>query len=199
LQSSDHRREGDATKEIISREQFGSESKGQSRESTTSGLGANPTNRAGAAVSNLSDAAQYATEKAKQSAFDAAGTVTHQVKGLLDGQVASGADMIGHLAKSTRRAADELDRDAPQLAGLVRGAADQIDGLAGNMRDQTVDELLRTASDFTRRKPALVFGLASLAGFFVFRVLKSAASGASTSSHPYSDSQQGRSSTFHGA
>lgn len=182
----------------MSNEQFGSESKGRSRE-TTSGLAANISNRAGAAVSSLSDAAQYATEKAKQSAFDAAGTVTHQVKGLLDGQVASGAETIGHLGKSTRRAADELDRDAPQLAGLVRGLADQIEGFGENLRDQTVDQLVRTASDFTRRKPALVFGLASLAGFFAFRVLKSAPSGASTQGHPYRDSQQGRPSTFHGA
>jgi hypothetical protein len=183
----------------MSNEQFGGETKAQSRESTTSGLAADISNRAGAAASSLSDAAQYATEKAKQSALDVAGTATHQVKGLLDGQVASGAEMIGHLAKSTRRAAEELDHDAPQLAGLVRGVAVQIDGLAGNMRDQTVDELLRTASDFTRRKPALVFGLASLAGFFVFRVLKSAPSGAPTSSLPHSESQQGRPSTFHGA
>ena len=53
------------------------------------------------------------------------------MKGLLDGQVASGAETIGHLAKSTRRAADELNRDAPQLAGLVRGLAEQIEGFGG--------------------------------------------------------------------
>jgi ABC-type transporter Mla subunit MlaD len=181
--------------EIMSNQQFGGESRAQSRESATSGPGADISNRTGAAVSSLSDAALYATDKAKQSAFDVAGTVTHQVKGLLDGQVANGAQMIGHLAKSTRRAADELDHDAPQLAGLVRGVAVQIDGVAGHMRDQTVDQLLRTASDFTRRKPALVFGLASLAGFFVLRVLKSAPAGASTSRH----SDQGTESTFYGA
>ena len=147
---------------------------------------------------SLSEAAQQATEKAKQSALDVAGTVTNQVKGLLDGQVASGAEMIGHLAKSTRRAADELDRDAPQLAGLVRGVAVQIDSLADTMRDQTADELLRTASDFTRRKPALVFGLASLAGFFVLRVLKSAPSGASASTDPYPGAHHGGPSTFDG-
>ena len=166
--------------------------------SSTSGLGADISDRAAAAASSLSEAAQQATEKAKQSAFDVAGTVTNQVKGLLDGQVASGAEMIGHLAKSTRRAADELDRDAPQLAGLVRGVAVQIDSLADTMRDQTADELLRTASDFTRRKPALVFGLASLAGFFVLRVLKSAPSGASASTDSYPGGHHGGPSTFHG-
>ena len=183
----------------MSNEQIGSESEGRSRESNISGLGAEISNKASAAISTLSDAAQYATEKAKESAFDAAGAVTHRVKGLLDGQVASGAETIGHLAKSTRRAADELNRDAPQLAGLVRGLAEQIEGFGENMRDQTVDQLVRTASDFTRRKPALVFGLASLAGFFAFRVLKSAPFGASMSEHPYRDTQQDRPSTFHGA
>jgi hypothetical protein len=41
------------------------------------------------------------------------------------------------------------------------------------MRGKSAEELMRTASDFTRRQPALVFGLASLAGFVLLRVLKS--------------------------
>jgi hypothetical protein len=159
---------------MMTNEQFGSESQGRSRERT--GIGSDLSTRAGAAVSGLSEIAQDATEKIKQSASDAAGSVTSQVKGLLNGQVAGGAEMIGLLAESTRRSTGDLDREAPLLAGLVRGVADQIDGLAGNMRGQTVDELVRTASEFTRRKPALVFGLASLAGFLAFRVLKSAPS-----------------------
>jgi hypothetical protein len=160
--------------DMMTNEQFGSESQGRSRERT--GIGSDLSTRAGAAVSGLSEIAQDATEKIKQSASDAAGSVTSQVKGLLNGQVAGGAEMIGLLAESTRRSTGDLDREAPLLAGLVRGVADQIDGLAGNMRGQTVDELVRTASEFTRRKPALVFGLASLAGFLAFRVLKSAPS-----------------------
>ena len=35
------------------------------------------------------------------------------------------------------------------------------------------DDLIKKASDFTRKQPALMFGLASLAGFLAFRVLKS--------------------------
>jgi hypothetical protein len=40
------------------------------------------------------------------------------------------------------------------------------------LRGKSADELLRSASDFTRRQPALVFGLASVAGFLLFRIFK---------------------------
>jgi ElaB/YqjD/DUF883 family membrane-anchored ribosome-binding protein len=168
--------------EVPMSNQFGSESPG-TRERASSDLGRDIGKAASEAVSFLSDAANQATEKAKQSASDAASSVTHQVKDVLDRQVGSGADIVGHVANSAKRAADDLERNAPQLAGLVRGVAGRIDGFADSMRDQSVDELLRTASDFTRRKPALVFGLAALAGFFVFRTLKASPSGASTSSN----------------
>jgi hypothetical protein len=103
----------------------------------------------------------------------AAATVTEQVKQLLDRQVDSGADMMGQVAGAVKRAAQELDRDAPQLAGMVRTAAEQMNGYADGLRDQSVEQLMRAASNFTRRQPAVVFGLAALAGFCVLRTLKS--------------------------
>jgi hypothetical protein len=124
-------------------------------------------------LSQVSDGAQSATSTAKKAASEAASTITGQLKGLLDTQLASGAEMVGHLGSSAKRAAGDLDRNAPQLAELVRGVADRIEGYADDMRDQSVDQLLRSASNFTRRQPALVFGLAALAGFFAFRTIKS--------------------------
>jgi hypothetical protein len=55
----------------------------------------------------------------------------------------------------------------------MRNAADRVEQFSEGLRDQTVDDLLKTASDFTREQSALVFGLASVAGFLAFRVLKS--------------------------
>ena len=127
----------------------------------------------GDTLSQVSNAAQNATSSAKKAASEAASTITDQVKGLLDSQLASGVEMVGHLGSSAKRAAADLDRNAPQLAGLVRGVGDRIESYADDMRDQSVDELFRSASDFTRRQPALVFGLAALAGFFAFRTIKS--------------------------
>jgi ElaB/YqjD/DUF883 family membrane-anchored ribosome-binding protein len=125
------------------------------------------------ALSQVPDAAQSATSTAKKAASDAASTITGQVKSLLDTQLASGAAMVGHLGSSAKRAADDLDRNAPQLAELVRGVADRIEGYADDLRDQSVDQVFRSASNFTRRQPALVFGLAALAGFFALRTIRS--------------------------
>src|SRR5205085_10238182 len=89
-------------------------------------------------------------------------------------QVTAGADMVDHVVESARIAAENLEQQTPQLAGLVRSVADRAEEFSqDHLRGQTLEDLVRTASDFTRKQPALVFGLASLAGFLAFRVLKS--------------------------
>ena len=135
---------------------------------------ASPAGSASDVLAKASELAGEAANKVRDSASQTAATIGGEVKQLLDQQVSGGASMVGHLAKSAKRAADELDREAPQLAGVVRAFADRMDGYAGNLQDQTVDQLLKGASDFTRRQPALMFGLAAVAGFFVMRTLKSA-------------------------
>ena len=141
------------------------------------------------AFSQASDMARDATEQAKHAASATASTVTQNVKDLLDRQIGSGADLAGHFAHSVRLAADDLAKESPMVAGFVRSLANTVEGYAGGMQEQTVDQLARTASDFTRREPALVFGLAALAGFFVFRTIKSSRP---TASPPIQPGQQGR-------
>jgi ElaB/YqjD/DUF883 family membrane-anchored ribosome-binding protein len=129
--------------------------------------------KASEAASKIADVAQQAGSQAKDAAASLASDAQQRAKGLLNMQVTAGADLAGHVADSARHAADDLARNAPQLAELVRGAAERVDEFSKDLREQTVEDLVRTASDFTRRQPALVFGLASLAGFLAFRVLKS--------------------------
>jgi hypothetical protein len=128
---------------------------------------------AGQAFSKASDMARDVGKQAKRAMSDTASNVTDSVKGLLDQQLGSGATMAGHFAKSMRLAADDLDSEAPALGNLVRGFADTVDGYADSVDGRSVEDLAGMASDFTRRQPALVFGLAALAGFFVFRTFKS--------------------------
>ncbi len=172
----------------MSNQDFGRDPSTASRSSE--GLGQRTSKAARDAFSAASAIAGDTAAKAKQVASDTADTVTGQVKHLLDEKVSGGADLVGHFAGAVKCAAQELDRDAPRLAGLVRTAGDRIDGYADGLRDQSAEQLMRSASDFTRRQPALVFGLAALAGFFAMRTLKSTP--ASVASPPIQPSQYGR-------
>jgi hypothetical protein len=113
-------------------------------------------------------------------------------------QVGAGADLVDHVAESARAAADRLDQKAPQLAGLVRNVADRAEGFSEDLHEQTVEGLIRMASDFSRKQPALVFGLASLAGFLAFRVLKSTPTESSAEHDPMTERFEGRARQFHG-
>jgi ElaB/YqjD/DUF883 family membrane-anchored ribosome-binding protein len=146
-------------------------------------------NAANDAFSRASDAVRDTAEKAKQAASDTASTVTDQVKELLDRQIGKGASMAGQLASSARVAADDLNLQSPLMAGLVRTMADKIEDYADDLQDQTVEHLTRAASDFTRRQPALVFGLAAVAGFFVFRTVRSGQSMPSSPIQPVKSSE----------
>jgi ElaB/YqjD/DUF883 family membrane-anchored ribosome-binding protein len=123
--------------------------------------------------SSTSRLAKSAMDSAQRVGAEAASTITGQVKTLLDEKVGEGANVVGHLASSVHTAAEDLDQNSPQLASLVRGVADRLDGYATDLRDQSVDQLVRAASNYTRRQPALVFGLAALVGFFALRTFKS--------------------------
>ena len=139
-----------------------------------------------------SDAARDAGSKVKQAASDTASNMTDHVKDLLDQQIGKGVDLAGHFASSVKLAADSLERESPALAGLVRNFGDKVEIYKDEFQDQTVDHLARTVSDFTRRQPALVFGLAALAGFFIFRTIKSASVMSSPSIQPVQDHNEVR-------
>lgn len=123
--------------------------------------------------SSTSRLAKSAMDSAQRVGSEAASSITGQVKALLDEKVGDGADVVGQLASSVHTAAEDLDQNSPQLASLVRGVADRLDGYATDLRDQSVDELVRAASNYTRRQPAVVFGLAAVVGFFALRTIKS--------------------------
>jgi hypothetical protein len=86
-------------------------------------------------------ASSTGTSRYAQKATEAASTLTSQVQGVLDEQVVKGARMMTNVANSVRRAAEELDSDAPQIAGLVRGAADRLEEYSHTLEDQSVSDI----------------------------------------------------------
>jgi ElaB/YqjD/DUF883 family membrane-anchored ribosome-binding protein len=124
------------------------------------------------ALSKVTDAAQQAGRQAKDTATSLASEANEKIKGLMNEQVGAGADVIGHVAQSVRSAADDLDRNVPQLAGLVRGVADRMDEFSDGIRDQSAGELFEKATEFARRRPEVLFGVAAASGFLLFRLLR---------------------------
>ena len=123
-----------------------------------------------------------AAENAKQFAADAAESVTGRARHLVDSQIGAGADLIVAIAGAAQRASTELETERPQIAKLVHSVADRVDDYSDQLRDQSVADLVR--GQFTRRQPALVFGLAALAGFVAWRVVKTAPASSSENSSP---------------
>jgi hypothetical protein len=146
------------------------------RSSSSAGGSGNLTGTITAAASDAySKAAELtgeAAERARRAAGDVASSAGSQMKDALDRQVGTGAGILGDVARSVHQAANDLDQSSPLVGDLMRGLAGRMSGYADDLRGQTSDDLLRAASDLTRRQPALVFGLAALAGFFAFRTLK---------------------------
>ena len=131
---------------------------------------------ASAAAQNVTEIARDTGAQAKQAVLETAASARDQVKDIIDRQLETGVEAAGRLANSARIAANDLEKHSPLMAGLVGALATKIDGYAENMEGRTVDHLLYSATDLTKRQPALVFGLAALAGFFVYRAIKNAPS-----------------------
>jgi hypothetical protein len=153
---------------------FGSQEFGSQDSSGNMSRGGSKTFKqtASQAFTKAADMAREGGTKAKQAASDTASTMNEQVREMLDKQIGNSWSFAGQVASSFKLAADDLDQKSPMAASLVRGFADKVEGYAEEFQDQTVEQLMRSASDFTRRQPALVFGLAALAAFFMFRTVK---------------------------
>jgi hypothetical protein len=109
------------------------------------------------------------------AAKDVASQATDKLKQTVDGQKSAGADYVGSLAETIRRAAREFDGDLPIAGTYIRKAASQVDGVADTIRTGNFNDLVRGAQSFARRQPTAFLGIAVLAGFGLVRFLKSSA------------------------
>jgi cell division septum initiation protein DivIVA len=119
---------------------------------------------------------------AMDAAKDMAAQATDKLKQTVDGQKNAGADYVGNLAETMRRAAREFDNDLPIAGAYIRKAAAQIEGVSDQIKTGNINDLVRGAQSFARRQPTAFLGLAVLAGFGAVRFLKSSASSSEASS-----------------
>jgi len=109
------------------------------------------------------------------AAKDVASEATDKLKQTVDSQKSAGADYVGSLAGTIRRAAKEFDGDLPIAGSYIRKAASQVEGVADTIRTGNFKDLVRGTQSFARRQPTAFLGMAVLAGFGVVRFLKSSA------------------------
>ena len=135
------------------------------------------TGLAGASSETIKDQASEFVDAAK----DIASQATDKFKQTVDGQKNVGAEYVGSLADTLRRAAREFDSDLPIAGVYIRKAASQVEGAADSIKTGNFNDLVRGAQSFARRQPTAFLGMAVLAGFGVVRFLKSSANEADVS------------------
>jgi hypothetical protein len=86
--------------------------------------------------------------------------------------IPTGIDALGDVARSVQGAADNLEAEAPQIAGFVREAAQTVERLAVGLREKSLGEIAASVSNFAKEEPAAFFGGAVLAGFILARLAK---------------------------
>jgi hypothetical protein len=111
------------------------------------------------------------------AAKDVASQATDKLKDAVNDRKASGAEYVGSLADTMRRAAREFDADLPIAGSFIRKAASQVESLSDTIRTGNLNDLVRNAQAFARRQPTAFLGIAVLAGFGAVRFLKSSSEG----------------------
>jgi hypothetical protein len=168
-----------------------------STDQTGSGTGPHGFEKAATAAKTVTDQALSAGRDLKDKAIDMAGSSSEAIKGhasdfvdaakdvasqatdklkqTVDSQKSAGAEYVGSLAETIRRAAREFDGDLPIAGTYIRKAASQVEGVADTIRAGNFKDLVRGAQSFARRQPTAFLGMAVLAGFGAVRFLKSSA------------------------
>jgi hypothetical protein len=115
------------------------------------------------------------------AAKDVASQATDKLKQAVDGQKNAGAEYVGSLADTMRRAAREFDGELPIAGTYIRKAASQVEVISDSMRNGDFNDLVQAAQSFARRQPTAFLGMSVLAGFGLVRFLRSSAQASSGS------------------
>lgn len=107
-----------------------------------------------------------------------------RLTGALDGQKAAAADMVGRLAETVKRSGEQFEGQQDWIASAIGRGAQELNTLAGALRDRDPGDLAAEIGHFARRQPALFLGAAAAAGFVLARIGKLAAADLSRADLP---------------
>jgi hypothetical protein len=109
---------------------------------------------------------------------NAQGGVMNRVKESAAAQLSSqkerATEGLGSIATAVRQSSEPLrNNKQDMIAEYVEKAADQLEQFSTRLRERDVNDLVKDAQQFARRRPALFVGAAFVAGVAAARFLKS--------------------------
>jgi len=126
------------------------------------------------------DLAEKTGDKLKEQASGLADTAKNvasqaadKLKDTMSEKKGAGAEYVGNIAETMRRAAREFDNDLPIAGKYIRKAAAQVENVSDAIKTGDFNDLIEGAQTFARRQPTVFLGLAAMAGFAAVRFLKS--------------------------
>lgn len=147
--------------------------------------------------SNAADSAKAAAGAAvdtlKTEAASFADTAKGQVRETLQEKKGIASDALSDFANAIRRASEELSQsDRSAASGMVRQAADGLEGLSRSVSEKQPEEMLHALRNFGRENPTAMIAGSVLAGLALGRFLRA-------SDKPRGDEGAGTSSSDGGA
>jgi hypothetical protein len=115
--------------------------------------------------------AQAAGQTLRQEASGLAGTIKQGLSEQAARQKNGIADRLNAVAERANRTAGDLRQDEPWLGNLLGRGADELAGMAEELRRQDIGDLMGSVELFARRQPALFMGATVALGFALTRVV----------------------------
>src|SRR5215213_8061268 len=102
------------------------------------------------AANAAGSSAEAIKEQAAELANDVASMASDRFRETIDGQKTAGAEYVGSLADTMRRAAREFDRDLPIAGTYIRKAAAQVESVSDSIKNGNFGDLVQGTQDFAR-------------------------------------------------
>jgi hypothetical protein len=124
----------------------------------------------------VADRAAEAAQAAKDQLSAGVQPIADQARHVAEEQKESGADKLEGVARAVHTAADDIGKQAPQLAGYVHSGAQQLERASRMLRENSIDDLLQVTNRLAHDRPLAFIGGSVAAGFVLARFLKSSGS-----------------------
>lgn len=122
-------------------------------------------------LSDLADSFVNAAQKPAASLGHLATEALDQFSNSVNGHKSAGVEAIASVARSAREAASGFEAQSPEVARLVRKAADHVERVSTSLQEQNLGDLARSMTEFAQARPKLFIGGGILAGFVLARLL----------------------------